>query len=53
MITSKIYKTNITGYLSIDIINLLETLASDLNVSRNSLFEEAILDLLRKKGYLP
>lgn len=42
-------KTNITGYLAIDVINKLEDLAFSLNVSRNSLFEEAILDLLKKK----
>lgn len=42
-------KTNITGYLAIDLIDELENLANNLNVSRNSLFEEAILDLLKKK----
>lgn len=41
-------KTNITGYLAIPIIDELEELALVQNVSRNSLFEEAILDLLKK-----
>jgi predicted transcriptional regulator len=48
----KVHKTNITGYLSIDIIDELESLAKDLKTSRNCLFEEAVLDLLKKKGRL-
>ncbi len=48
----KVHKTNITGYLSIKIIDELEALAKDEGVSRNNLFEEAILDLLRKRGRL-
>lgn len=52
MFKPKVHKTNITGYLATNIIDLLETAANDEGVSRNSLFEEAILDLLRKKGYL-
>ena len=48
----KVHKTNITGYLSIKIIDELEVLAKVEGVSRNNLFEEAILDLLRKKGRL-
>jgi len=48
----KVHKTNITGYLSIDIIDELESLAKDENTSRNSLFEEAVLDLLKKRGRL-
>lgn len=52
MYKPKIHKTNITGYLAINIIDLLEAAANNEGVSRNSLFEEAILDLLRKKGYI-
>lgn len=48
----KVHKTNITGYLAIDIIDELEKLAKDEDTSRNSLFEEAVLDLLRKRGRL-
>lgn len=48
----KIHKTNVTGYLAIDVIDALELLAKDENTSRNSLFEEAVLDLLKKKGRL-
>lgn len=48
----KIHKTNITGYLAIDVIDELESLAKDENTSRNSLFEEAVLDLLKKRGRL-
>ena len=48
----KVHKTNITGYLAIDIIDSLETMAKDLNTTRNKLFEEAVLDLLRKRGRL-
>ena len=47
--TTKSYKTNITGYLSILVIDELDSLAKELDVSRNNLFEEAILDLLVKK----
>ena len=46
----KVFKTNITGYLEISVIAALEELSAELNTSRNSLFEEAILDLLKKKG---
>ena len=49
---TKVHKTNVTGYLSIDIIDELESLAKEENVSRNNLFEEAILDLLKKRGRL-
>ncbi len=48
----KVHKTNITGYLSFKIIDELEALAKDEGVSRNNLFEEAILDLLKKRGRL-
>ena len=48
----KVHKTNITGYLAIDIIDELESLAKDENTSKNSLFEEAVLDLLKKRGRL-
>ena len=40
---------NITGYLSITVIDELDSLVKDLGVSRNSLLEEAVLDLLAKK----
>ena len=46
----KPHKTNITGYLSIDMIDELEALAKDEKVSRNRLFEEAISDLFKKRG---
>lgn len=47
--TTKSYKINITGYLSIIVIDELDSLVKDLGVSRNSLLEEAVLDLLAKK----
>lgn len=42
----KVYKTNITGYLSIDVIERLTQLARDKNISRNLLFEKAVTDYL-------
>ena len=44
----KDYKTNVTGYLSVTYIDRLENLAKDLDRSRNSVIEEALLDLLKK-----
>jgi predicted transcriptional regulator len=46
---TKKYKTNITGYLAIEVIDRLEQLAKVKNVSRNCLFEEAILDFLNRE----
>jgi len=49
MTLTKDRKTNITGYLSIKVIEALETLARESKLSRNNLLEEAILDFLEKK----
>lgn len=49
MTLTKDRKTNITGYLSIKVIEALESLARDSKSSRNNLLEEAILDFLEKR----
>jgi len=48
----KDYKTNVTGYLSVTYIDRLENLAKELDRSRNSVIEEALLDLLKKYNKL-
>lgn len=47
--TTKDHKVNITGYLSIVKIDMLDGLAEATNCSRNNLIEEAVTDLLEKK----
>lgn len=42
-------KVNITGYLSIRIIDILDELAKANYCSRNTLLEEAVSDFLIKK----
>lgn len=50
MTDTKVHKSNVTAYLSIDVIDKLDDLAKVEKCSRNNLFEEAILDFLKKKN---
>ena len=49
MFDSRSRKVNVTGYLSINVIDILDDLAKANNCSRNTLLEEAIDDFLIKK----
>lgn len=46
---NKIRKTNTTAYLPLDVLDCLDELKEFEDVSRNSLFEEAVYDLFEKR----
>ena len=49
MFLNRTHKVNITGYLSLEAIEMLDELAKARRCSRNMLLEEAISDFLIKK----
>ena len=49
MYSNKDHKVNITGYLPIKTIDMLDELAKANHCSRNTLIEEAMSDFLIKK----